>query len=243
MSTAAQGILYGVGVGPGDPALLTLRAVELLRYCDVVAAPSAGKDTTTALSIVEGYTAGKEVLLCPTPMTRDETALEQAACQSADLICARLDAGQTVCFITLGDPSIYSTYAYIHRRVHARGYTVQMVPGVPSFCAVAAALNTPLCEGGQMLHIIPASYDGADMGLDLPGAKVLMKSGRQLSAVSDQLKARGLLSNAKLGARVSMPGQLLCHDLSNPANAPDYDAVGYFATIIITEDEDTHEHR
>lgn len=87
---------------------------------------------------------------------------------------------KTVVFLTLGDPTIYSTYWYVHKRVAARGYAAELVPGVPSFCAAAAAMGRALCEDGEMLHIIPATHGRAEEGLALSGSKVLMKTGKSV---------------------------------------------------------------
>ena len=142
-----KGKLYGVGVGPGDPELLTKKAERVLREADVVAVPDKGAGEKTALNIVADIVGGKELLYCPTPMVRDRAVLDGCYEKIADDICALLDAGKVVAFITLGDPTVYSTYIYVHKKVLARGYAAELVPGVPSFCAVAARLNTSLCEG------------------------------------------------------------------------------------------------
>ena len=226
-----SGILYGVGVGPGDPALLTLKAVEMLQSCDAVAAPAAKGDHSAALDIVSEYIEGKDVFFCHAPMSRDPAVLGAAYDASAHAICERLEQGQKVCFVTLGDPAVYSTYAYIHHRVKARGYRAEMIPGITSFSAAAAALGTPLCEGGEMLHIIPGSYCGVEMGLDLPGTRVLMKSGRQLPQIYELLEARGLLEKAQMGVRVTMEGE----ELHTALTAKPTGGAGYFSTIIIRE--------
>ena len=112
-----RGTLYGLGVGPGDPELLTLKAVRLLREADVVAVPNRGGGEGTALHIVKDYVQDKPLLLCATPMVRDRQILDSAHDRIAGDICALLEEGKRVVFITLGDPTVYSTYLYIHRRV------------------------------------------------------------------------------------------------------------------------------
>ena len=152
-----KGILYGVGVGPGDPELLTIKAHRILSQADVIAVPDKGAGEKTAMQIVGELIEGKTILPCSTPMVRDPAALERAHDRIAADIAALLEEGKTVAYITLGDPSIYSTYLYIHRRALAMGYEARLIPGVPSFCAVAAALGTGLCEGSDRLLIVPAS--------------------------------------------------------------------------------------
>ena len=151
-----RGTLYGLGVGPGDPELLTLKAVRLLREADVIAAPDKGSGEKTALTIVKDYIQGKPLLPCVTPMVRDQKVLDATHDQIADSICALLEEGKNVAFITLGDPTVYSTYMYVHRRVLERGYEAVLVPGVPSFCAAAARLGRSLTEMDLPVHIVSA---------------------------------------------------------------------------------------
>jgi len=129
-----KGILYGVGVGPGDPRLLTLKAVDAIRGSDVIAAPDSGSGETMALDAVRGFLReNHEICLLPAPMTRDKALLDRVRDQAADKLCALLGEGKTVAFVTLGDPSVYATYSYLHRRVTGRGYHAEIIPGIPSF--------------------------------------------------------------------------------------------------------------
>ena len=125
---------------------------------------------------------------------------------------------------------MYSTCWYVVKRVAARGYETELVPGVPSFCAAAAALGRALCEDGEMLHIIPASHGAVDEGLDLAGSKVLMKAGKSILEVRDKLAARGALQNAALVERCGMEGQRIVTDLSTMD-----DSTGYFSIILVKE--------
>ncbi|MDO4270842.1 MAG: precorrin-2 C(20)-methyltransferase [Eubacteriales bacterium] len=223
-----KGILYGVGVGPGDPELMTVKAVRILRDCDAVAAPRSGGGEGTALSIAARYIEGKPVLCCDMPMTRDRAARDESHDKAADEICELLDAGKTVAFLTLGDPSIYSTYWYVHQRVAARGYDARMIPGVPSFCAAAAALGRALCEDDEMLHLIPASHGATDEGLALPGGKVLMKAGKGILEAREKLRARGELETAALVERCGMEGERIVRDLDALG-----EPTGYFSLILV----------
>ena len=224
-----RGKLYGVGVGPGDPELLTKKAERVLRVADVVAVPDKGAGEKTALNIVADLVAGKELLYCPTPMVRDRAVLDGCYEKIAGDICALLDAGKAVAFITLGDPTVYSTYIYVHKKVLARGYDAELVPGVPSFCAVAARLNTSLCEGAERLLIVPASHDAADC-LDIRANKVFMKAGKAIGELQAQLAERGLLDKAALVANCGMEGELVC-----PHFADMTDGTGYFSIVLVKE--------
>lgn len=201
-----RGTLYGVGVGPGDPELLTLKAVRILQEADVVAMPNKGSGESTAEAIAGAYLQGKARLSCPTPMTQDPDILEQSYQQSADLLCAQLDRGKTVAFLTLGDPAIYSTYLYIHRLVVARGYEAELIPGVPSFCAAAARLGVGLCQGEEKLLLLPASHDVEDW-MDLPANQVYMKAGRQLDGLRQALDRHGRLDGAMAVCNCGMEGE------------------------------------
>ena len=173
-----KGKLYGVGVGPGDPELLTAKAIRILGECDVIAVPQSENGGRTALEIATCYIKDKPVRAFDMPMTHDRAARNASHDAAADAICALLDEGKNVAFLTLGDPTVYSTGWYVHKRVVSRGYDAELIPGVPSFCAAAARLGRALCEDGEMLHIIPASHGKEREGLALPGSKVLMKAGR-----------------------------------------------------------------
>ena len=227
-----KGMLFGVGVGPGDPELLTLKAVEALRRADVIAAPDKGAGEQTALAIVRDYIQGKERVDCHTPMTRDPERLEESYRSNADLLCGLLDQGKTVAFLTLGDPSVYSTYIYIHKKVLERGYEARLIPGVPSFCAVAARLNASLCEGGERLLVVPASYEGLEECLDVRANKVLMKAGRTLGALKDTLRRRGELDRAALVANCGMEGETVVPDLSQWEGE-----TGYFSIVVVKDQQ------
>lgn len=173
-----KGILYGVGVGPGDPELMTLKAVKTALNADVLAIPRKDAEKCTALKIALGAApalAEKPLLPLHMPMTKEQTALEAGYAAAVASLERELDAGRSVCFLTLGDPTVYSTYMYLHQRVADDGYRTEIVPGVTSFCAAAAALGIPLCENREQLHIIPGTYTPTQ-ALDLPGVKVLMKN-------------------------------------------------------------------
>ena len=183
------GTLYGVGVGPGDPELLTLKALRLIRESQVIAVPGASVTETVAYKIVkQAYPAldEKELIGLEMPMTKDEKLLKESHDRAAAAVEECLRAGKDVAFLTLGDPTVYSTYLYVHKRVEADGFPVEIVSGITSFCAVAARMNMGLVEKSQPLHVIPASYQIQD-ALKLSGTKVLMKAGRKMGEVKRQL--------------------------------------------------------
>ena len=223
-----RGKLYGVGVGPGDPELMTRKAERVIREAAVLAVPDRGAGEKTALAIIGPLAEGKERLDCSTPMVRDQAVLDAAYDRAADAVCEKLDQGKDVAFITLGDPTVYSTYLYVHRRVAGRGYETEIVPGVPSFCAAAALLGLPLCEKDQRLLVVPASHGEVDDCLEVDANLVFMKAGRELGALKDKLAAHGLLDRASLAANCGMEGQALCPRFADAA--PDK---GYFSVVLV----------
>ena len=223
-----KGILYGIGVGPGDPELLTLRAIRAIKECDCIAMPDLGAERRTAFDIAKEYLTDKSMLPLELPMTHDPEALRKKRTQAADLICEKLDAGLSVGFLTLGDPTVYSTYTYLQTIIVARGYEAKMIPGVTSFCAAAAALGQPLCEGGEPLHIIPALYGNLESALSLSGTRVLMKSGSKLGEALECIREKRLA--ASVVERVGMAGERVIADaLAEPVDA------GYFCVVVVRE--------
>ena len=223
-----KGILYGVGVGPGDPELMTLKAVNIARRADMIAVPHKDPTKCTALSIALKAVPEikqKPILPVDMPMTKDKVKLEQAYAAGAQALMDALEEGKTVCFLTLGDPTVYSTYLYLHKRAAAAGYQAEIIPGVPSFCAAAAALGISLCENEQQLHIIPGTYTPRE-ALDYPGVKVMMKN--NLPATLAALRERG--DEAVMAENCGMDNQRLFRSLDEiPQDA------GYFSLLIVKD--------
>ena len=228
----AKGKLYGVSVGPGDPELVTLKAVRVLRAADVVAVPNIGHGRQTAYGIVEEHIQGKPLMDCSTPMLRDRTEVIAAYRRIADEIATLLDQGKCVAYVAIGDIGVYSTYYYVHEMLEARGYDCEVVPGVTSFCASAARLGIPLCEGPEALTIVPViAGDVKDAAMAVSGTKVFMKSGRDLDAVRAIVEEAGLLETTSLVANCGLEGEALYPRFADvPANMSDY-----FTLVIAKE--------
>lgn len=221
------GILYGVGVGPGDPELLTRKAVRLLEESDIVAVPDKGSGEKTALAIVSAFVREDQLLFCPTPMVRDRERLDAAYDAIADTLCRLLDQGKTIVFITLGDPTVYSTYMYVHQRVSSRGYRTELVPGVPSFCAAAARMGISLCERDERLLIVPASHKPIDDCLAMDANLVFMKAGKEIGALQAALAEAGRLEGASLVENCGMAGEKIY-----PRFADMQQSSGYFSVVV-----------
>ena len=227
------GTFYGVSVGPGDPELLTLKAVRCIEQCPVLAAPRTAEGRMLALEIVKGAVdvSGKTILPLHFAMSRYADTLRASHEAAAGAVREALDAGQDVAMLNLGDVSIYATYGYLEEILQAQGYPTARIAGVPSFCAAAAALGRSLTDGMEApLTLAPGRH--AEQVLDAPGAKVLMKSGRQLPAALAALRRRGLLEKSAMACNCGLPEQTLWPDLSSydPARP-----AGYFTTIIVKE--------
>lgn len=223
-----NGILYSVGVGPGDPELLTLKALRTIARCPVVAAPRTRGGEMLALDIARQAAdlKGKLILPLDFAMSRDADARERDHRAAAEAVEAQLAAGRDVALLNLGDVSVYATCAYLRELLKAKGYESVMVPGVTSFCAVAARLDESLTDMDEPLHIFPAGAWNVEEALAYPGTKVLMKSGKSLHQVLEALSRTG--ASASMVSNCGLPGEIVCRDLKQaPADA------GYFATIVV----------
>lgn len=228
-----KGILYGVGIGPGDPELLTLKAVRIIKESPVIAVPGKVKEDTVAYKIVKQAIPEldeKEFIPVDMPMTKDKALLEKSHDEGADQVCKILDSGRNVAFLTLGDPTVYSTYLYVHKRVLERGYEAEIISGITSFCAVAARLNIGLVEKAEPLHVVPASYQIED-ALKLPGTKVLMKAGKKMAYVKQTLRETGC--EGVMIENCGMPGEKIYRSVDEiNENA------GYYSLVIVKERND-----
>lgn len=226
----SYGKLYGVGVGPGDKELVTLKAVRILKESDVIMAPVMRNGEKTALDIVSDYVDMSKVVDCKMPMTKDFEELNRNYTLISDRVEEYLKDGKQVAFITLGDPTVYSSYMQVNEIILSRGYETELIAGVTSFCAAAARLNTSLCERSESLTILPSSYQNVREGLEKPGNKVLMKAGKEILEVRDILKDMGKLDKAVLVERCGMKEEKIYTDLAGID-----EKTSYFSVIIVKE--------
>ena len=221
-----KGVFYGIGTGPGDPELITLKAVRILTECDVIAVPCASADKSFAYSVAKAAVPAvceKTVLCIDMPMTRDASVRDMAERKGAERIADALVEGKDVCFVTIGDPTVYSTYMYLQRRIADMGYECCIISGVTSFCAAAAELGISLCEGMEQLHIIPGAGDEEKK---MQGTRVYMKD--DIKKILPRLK--GSIVQAVENCGTDRQRIYRCAD-----DIPD-DA-GYFTVIIAKEDK------
>ncbi len=225
-----RGKAYGVGVGPGDPEYMTLKAVRLIRENEVIAVPGKIAAESVAYKIaVQAVPELAEKTLVPVwmPMVRDRAAIDAEHRKGAKLLESYLDQGKNVVYITLGDPTVYCTFSYLQHFLEADGYEVELISGVPSFCAAAARLNLPLAEWDEPLHVVPAVHK-TDSALELEGNYVLMKSASHMAEVKALLRGSG----KKVAAveNCSMPDEKVYRSLEEIP-----DDAGYFSLIIAKE--------
>lgn len=188
-----NGILYGVGVGPGDPELMTVKSVRLIKENDIIALPGNEPEETVAYKIAVAAVpelAEKQLIPVYMPMTHDKKEQRKCHEEGAKKLETYLKNGKNVVFLTLGDSAIYSTFTYIQQIVEEDGFQTQLVSGIPSFCAAAARVNRPLAIWNEQIHIFPAIHNLSE---ELPesGTCVLMKSGSRMNQVKEIIKNSG----------------------------------------------------
>ena len=228
---ATPGVIHGVGVGPGDPGLLTVRAVEVLREAGAVLAPAPRRGgDSLALSIARPHLpAGCDVHTAHFPMTEDPAVLLAAWDEAAALLLRLAAAGRPAAFITLGDAMLYSTWSYLLaalRRLSPEA-DVRTVPGVTAMAACAAAVGRPLAEGREPLLVWPDEppADAAELLERAPNV-VFMKSGRHLGALAEVAERTG--AEAVAVRRASQPGEGVTADLRAWAGDREY-----FTTVLM----------
>jgi len=223
------GTLYGIGVGPGDPELLTIKAVRILGEVDLVfTAASPGNDYSIAQKIAGPHLKpGIEVRRLNFPMVGDEETLVRAWRSNAEEIAEVLKKGLSAAFLTLGDTLTYSTYGYVlpYLAELAPEGSVVTIPGITSYQMAAARLNQPLVTGLESLTIMSGVEDPEKLGelLDQTDNVAILKTYRSFEGIMAMLKRKGLLKNATLYSKVGLPEEEIHCDLENsPPEKPPY---------------------
>lgn len=228
MSTP-MGTLYGIGVGPGDPDLMTLKACKVLGRADVVfAAASTRNHHSLALDIARPHIpAGTPVEMLRFPMTRDRRETVSAWEANARRILSELTAGRHVAFLTLGDSLTYSTFGYLMEYVKraAPGADVQTVPGITSYQAAASRLNTTLVEGEGALMVVSGAMGGDRLRslAEKPDTVVFLKAYRNLEDICAALEESGEYPYCVAVKNCCQPNEEIVADLGELCRqAPDY---------------------
>ncbi|MBP0456648.1 precorrin-2 C(20)-methyltransferase [Streptomyces montanisoli] len=246
--SAGTGRLYGVGLGPGDPELMTVRAVRAIAEADVVAYHSARHGRSIARAIAAGHLRAdhiEEPLVYPvTTGTTDHPGGYQGAIdafyeEAAARLAAHLDAGRTVAVISEGDPLFYGSYMHMHKRL-AHRYPTEVIPGVTSVSAAAARLGAPLVEGEEVLTVLPGTLPEEELAARLASSDsaVVMKLGRTFPAVRRAVERAGRLDDARYVERATMDGER-----TGPLAETDPESVPYFAVTVLPSRADARPRR
>lgn len=230
-----SGTFYGIGVGPGDPELLTVKAIETIKKVDVIIAPKTEKkDGSVALSIAKPYLKQDvQIVYQVFPMVKDFAQAHVDAWQkNTDEIMALLAEGKQVAFLTLGDPMFFSTYIYIFRLLKAAGAAIQTIPGISAYNAIASRIGYPIVEGNDVLSIIPAttSLDKIAQALQASDNAVLMKVYKNFPEIVALLEKNDMLEQAVLVSRAGLDEEHVWHggEIKEHANEP----LNYLTTIL-----------
>lgn len=229
-----KGSFIGIGVGPGSPDLLTIRAVETLKTLDVLVVPAGKKEgKSEALAIVGDYLPDSvEIVSKHFPMISDYDQMMEAIQVIADDIEALVLDNKRVGFVTLGDPMLYSTYIYLLKCLGGKVETVT-IPGISSAFAIASGLNRPLAEGDTPLLIYPCTGDMAELEavLDSHDSIVLMKVYKSFEWVRELLTKKELLGCAVAVSNFGKPEQVI----HNRLDQVEAESISYFTTILINK--------
>lgn len=229
-----QATLYGVGLGPGDPELMTLRAARLISACPVVAYPALPGTESFARSIAGAHIAdGAHEIVMEIPMTRDRAPAQAAYDLGAQRIAEALDLGQDVALLCEGDPFFYGSFMYLHARLSDR-YRVEVIPGVSSVMAAASRIGLPLSARNEVLTILPAplSDDALRARIEQADSFAIMKLGRHMPRIRALLAEMGLTASAHYIERATLADERAMRLAEAPANAP------YFSMILVTKGAD-----
>ena len=227
-----RGTFFGIGVGPGDPELLTVKAIKAIEQVDVLIAPKTEKkEGSVALNIARPYLKeGVEIVYQVFPMVRgfaENTAAWEA---NKEEILALLRAGKNVAFLTLGDPMFYSTYIYVFRLLEHEDVEIVTVPGVPAFAAIASRIGRPIVEGNDVRAVIPATapQERLEEIMAVASSAVIMKVYHNYAEIVDLLKRNDMAAEAVLVSRAGLDGEKI---IENLAAHPD-EQLNYLSTIL-----------
>lgn len=222
------GTFWGVGVGPGNPELLTLEAVRILGEVDVVFAASSTKnDFSTAHRIAAPHmTDGVDVIELGFPMTHDKQRLEDAWNANAETVASHMLAGKNGAFLTLGDPLIYSTFGYLMEKLQTGWPEIQIrvSPGITSFQAAAASSRTVLVSAGESLVLTSGQADAERFKKLCDSAEnaVVLKAYKNYPAIVNMVRQAGSFERALFCSRLGMEGERICEDLDAVTETPHY---------------------
>ena len=228
------GVLYAVGLGPGDPELMTLRAARLIGGADVVAYPALVGGESLARSIAADLISeGAAEIVVEVPMTVERGPAQTAYDAGATAISTALRSGQDVVYLCEGDPFFYGSFMYLFARLIG-DFQVEVVPGVTSVAACAARSGRPLVARNERLTVLPGPLDEDELRSRIEGAEsvAIMKVGRHLGKIRGVIDGLGLMDRAVYIERASLPEEVVYPLAEAPEKAP------YFSMILLTKGAD-----
>ena len=227
-----SGIFYGIGVGPGDPELLTVKAINAIKAADVLIAPKTEKkEGSVALSIAKPYLRSDiEIVYQVFPMVKNFADSTDAWEANKKEILSLLEQGKNVAFLTLGDPMFYSTYIYVYRLLKDEDVKIVTIPGIPAFCAIGSQAGLPIVEGNDVLSIIPAtaSPEKIEKAIANCDNAVLMKVYKNFPEIADVLDKHDMAKNAVMLSRCGLPDEERIDDIMTQKDKK----VNYLSTIL-----------
>ena len=226
-----KGKLYGIGIGPGDPELLTLKAVRILKAVDVIAIPESRKEKGSIAMGIAAKHIKKDVetMTLTFPMVKEESVKKKFREENALRIKEKIDEGKTVAFLTLGDPMIYSTFIYILEYLKNSDVDIETVPGITSFCAIGSRLNVPITSRNENLAIIPVDKNtDFESLLEKTDNLVFMKVSADNTRLADTLKKYEKDYDFMITTKCGTPEEKISYRLDDL-----YDDVTYLTTMIV----------
>jgi precorrin-2/cobalt-factor-2 C20-methyltransferase len=224
-----SGTLFGLGIGPGDPDLITVKAQAILRDAPVIAYPAPEGGESLVRRIAAPYVpTGRVEIVIATPMAADRFPAQEVYDRYAEVLASHLAAGRDVALLCEGDPFLYGSFMYLYQRLAGR-HPCRVVPGVSSLAAVAAVAGRPLCERNEVLTVIPAPLPDADLAALVAAADAvaIMKVGRHLGRVRAVLDRLGVASDAVFVSRATFADQQV-----QPLAAVADETAPYFSMIL-----------
>ncbi|MCF6154312.1 MAG: precorrin-2 C(20)-methyltransferase [Candidatus Brocadia sp.] len=230
------GNFYGIGLGPGDPELLTLQAIHTIQKVDCIFVPKSDtKEDSLALEIVKDYVRGKRVTEQVYPMTKDKSILNTAWLKAAEEVHAEVAKGCDVAYLTLGDPMTFSTYIYLLRHLSAMlpEHVIHTIPGITSYNAAACMANYPLLTGDEQLAVVPVPKDITELRpiLEAFDTVILMKVAKKLDEVIQLLEEMKLSGNALFASYIGQKDAYLTCDVVSLKGS----GRGYMSVLIVKQ--------
>ncbi len=232
-----KSVLYGIGIGPGDPELVTLKAINVLKRVDTIFAPFSTKNSySLALNIIASYVdKDKEVVKLNFPMTKDKNELEDAWRRNAEIVIEHLKKGKECAFVTLGDPLTYSTFGYVSKKIRKmyKDAEIKVIPGITSYHASAALSNTVLVESEESFAVVSGAMGAKNLRsiVNHVDNVVVLKVYRHFDEIKETIAKLGLEDKCVLISRCGLDGEMVLRGLDKI----DKENLSYLTLLIITK--------